>query len=183
MTESDLDLLAATRAGDGHAFAVFYRRRRGLALAFLSRRCGSAELTADLLAETFAAALAAVLDAERELPRDPVAWLLTIAHNKLVDGIRRGAVEAGARERLKMQPLQLDDGDLAEIEETAAEADLLGDLAKLLTREQLQALRARVLEERDYGEIASAMRCSEAVVRKRVSRALRILRHEMEGST
>ncbi len=39
-------------------------------------------MAAHLLAETFAAALAAVLDPERELPGEPVAWLMTIAHNK-----------------------------------------------------------------------------------------------------
>lgn len=182
MTTSDADLLAATRNGDGPAFGVFYRRRRVLTLAFLSRRAGSPEIVADLLAETFAAALAAVLDDERQLPRDPVPWLLTIAHNKLVDAMRRGRVEVVARERLEMQPLKLDDGDLAEIEDTAAENDLLDSLAKLLSPGQLEALRARVLDERDYSEIAESMQCSEAVVRKRVSRALRVLRHEMEGS-
>lgn len=182
MTASDVDLLTATRNGDGPAFGMFYRRRRGLALAFLSRRANSPEIVADLLAETFAAALAAVLDEQRELPRDPVAWLLTIAHNKLVDGLRRGKVEAVARERLEMQPLKLDDGDLAEIEEASAETNLLESLTELLSAEQLEALKARVLEERDYAEIAESMLCSEAVIRKRVSRALRVLRHEMEGS-
>jgi hypothetical protein len=46
------------------------------------------------------------------------------------------------------------------------------------------ALRARVLEERDYAEIAERMRCSQAVVRKRVSRALVRLRRQLsEEST
>ncbi|MGO9763978.1 MAG: sigma factor-like helix-turn-helix DNA-binding protein [Solirubrobacteraceae bacterium] len=42
--------------------------------------------------------------------------------------------------------------------------------------ELLDALRARILDERDYAQIARELRCSEAVVRKRVSRALRTLR-------
>jgi DNA-directed RNA polymerase specialized sigma24 family protein len=37
-----------------------------------------------------------------------------------------------------------------------------------------------VLEEREYGEIAAELECSEAVVRQRVSRALRKLREETQ---
>lgn len=182
-TLSDIELLAATKAGDGPAFGVFYRRRRGIVLAYLSRRTGNPELTADLLAETFATALAAVLDSQREPPRQPVPWLLTIAHNKLTDSMRRRQVEAAARGRLEMEPLPLGDEDLAEIEAIAAETDLLAALAGLLPPDQLAALRARVLDERAYEEIASDLKTSKAVIRKRVSRALRTLRSQMEGST
>jgi len=49
-------------------------------------------------------------------------------------------------------------------------------LADLLPADQLQALRARVIDEREYDEIARDLDCSEAVVRKRVSRALSTLR-------
>lgn len=172
----DRQLLAATRAGDGQAFAAFYRRRRAVVLAYTGRRTGDPELAADLLAETFAAALAGVLDGGRELPREPVAWLMTIAHNKLIDSVRRGQVERAARERLALEPLSLDDEDLQRIEELMAATDLESTLLELLPAEQLDALRARILDERDYAQIARELRCSEAVVRKRVSRALRTLR-------
>jgi RNA polymerase sigma factor (sigma-70 family) len=172
----DRQLLAAARAGDGQAFAAFYRRHRAIVLAYAGRRTGDAELAADLLAETFAAALAVVLDGARELPREPVAWLMTIAHNKLIDSVRRGQVERAARERLALEPLALDDRDLQRVEELMAGTDLEATLAQLLPAAQLQALRARILDERDYAQIACELRCSEAVVRKRVSRALRTLR-------
>lgn len=179
---ADVQLLAATRDGDGAAFGIFYRRRRRIVLAFLSRRTGSPELTADLLAETFATGLAAVLDRGRELPRQPIPWLLTIARNKLTDGLRRRQVESSARRRLEMERLPIGDQDVAEIDAIAAETDLLATLADLLPGDQLAALRARVLDERDYEEIATEMKTSSAVIRKRVSRALRTLRSEMEGS-
>jgi RNA polymerase sigma-70 factor (ECF subfamily) len=41
---------------------------------------------------------------------------------------------------------------------------------------QREALMARVVAEREYEDIAREMRCSEAVVRKRVSRAIAQLR-------
>ena len=48
--------------------------------------------------------------------------------------------------------------------------------------EQRDAIRAHVLEDRGYAEIASAQRLSEATVRKRVSRGLRVLRDRAGGS-
>jgi RNA polymerase sigma-70 factor (ECF subfamily) len=138
-------------------------------------------VAADLLAETFAAALVTVLDGGRELPEHPLAWLMTVARNKLIDSLRRGRVERAARERLALEPLTLDDDAVQRIEQLIDATDVAGRLAEQLPQEQLEALRARILDEQDYAEIASDLRCSEAVVRKRVSRALQTLRGAMEA--
>ena len=45
-------------------------------------------------------------------------------------------------------------------------------LVEELPGDQQDAVRARVIDERDYADIAKDLRCSEAVVRKRVSRGL-----------
>ena len=50
-----------------------------------------------------------------------------------------------------------------------------------LPEEQRHAIHARVLQERDYAEIAGELHCSEAVVRQRVSRGLRTLRARLAG--
>ncbi|TQS40085.1 RNA polymerase sigma factor [Cryptosporangium phraense] len=56
---------------------------------YLRARCGSTALAEDLTGETFLAAVAAVRQG-----RDPtVAWLITVARNKLVDHWRREARE------------------------------------------------------------------------------------------
>jgi RNA polymerase sigma-70 factor (ECF subfamily) len=177
----DLELLRATRGGDSRAFGAFFRRHRAVVLAFLGRRTRNSEVAADLLAETFAEALVTVLDLERELPEQPLAWLMTVARNKLIDGVRRGQVEQAARERLALEPLILDDDGLQRIEELIDATDVVGRLAEELPKEQFEALRSRILDEQDYAEIARDLRCSEAVVRKRVSRALQTLRGAMEA--
>jgi RNA polymerase sigma-70 factor, ECF subfamily len=179
----DRALQARTRAGDAEAFGEFYRARRGAVLAFLRPRVASAELAADLMCETFAAALAAVHDRQRELPGVPVAWLITIARNQLIDSVRRGRVEDGARRRLALQPLPLRDHDIDAIEEAAAEADLITELEAALAADQLYAFIARVLEDRSYEDIAVELQCSPSVVRKRVSRALAHLRSSRGGVT
>jgi RNA polymerase sigma factor (sigma-70 family) len=117
------------------------------------------------------------------VPPIPVAWLLVTARNLLIDSRRRGTIDDHARRRLAMQPVVLDDRDLELVEEISAETDLMRELAARLEPDQLEALRARVLDEREYAEIAAQLKCSESVVRKRVSRALGALRRAMEASS
>jgi RNA polymerase sigma factor (sigma-70 family) len=88
---TDLSLLMECRGGDPDAFGQFYVRYRELIIGYLMRRVRDPELAADLMGETFAAALVAVMDASRPLPDVPSAWLFTVARNLLVDGARRGA--------------------------------------------------------------------------------------------
>jgi RNA polymerase sigma-70 factor (ECF subfamily) len=50
---------------------------------------------------------------------------------------------------------------------------------ELLAEDQRTAIRAHIVEERPYAEIAARERVSEAVVRKRVSRGLAAVRARM----
>jgi RNA polymerase sigma factor (sigma-70 family) len=176
-SRSDDELLRQT-PDDPEAFGVFYRRHVDAVLAFFRVRTGDPELAADLMAETFAAAM---LAAPRFKPRrEPaVAWLFTIARRKLIDSWRRGRVEEAARRKLGLEPIELDDSDLERIDalvDQQRDANPLTELMHQLPSDQREALRLRVLDERDYEDIARELRCSEAVVRQRVSRATRALR-------
>jgi RNA polymerase sigma-70 factor (ECF subfamily) len=173
-TVSDDELLSTFAAGDAEAFGAFYRRHLPAVLGFFLRRTADPELTADLTAEVFAAAL---LAAERYRPgeRPALAWLYGIAAHKLADSRRRGRVESEARQRLALEPLAVDDEGLRQLEQLAdpGAAELaLADLPPGLR----DAVVARVLEERSYSEIASQLQCSEMVVRQRVSRGLSAMR-------
>jgi RNA polymerase sigma-70 factor, ECF subfamily len=174
----DDDLLAQFAAGDAEAFVAFYRRHLTAVLGFFLRRTGNPELTADLTAEVFAAAL---LAARRYRPgeRPALAWLYGIAAHKLADSRRRGRVEDDARRRLAFEPIAIDDEELARVEEMAdagaAEAAVL-----TLPPDQRDAVLARVVHERPYAEIAQQVQCSELLVRQRVSRGLRTLRAQIE---
>jgi RNA polymerase sigma-70 factor (ECF subfamily) len=159
------------------AFGVFYRRHVRPLLGYLVRRTGDAELAADLCAETFAAALDGL---HRFDPaRGPaVAWLYGIARRLLSHAAQRGVVEDRARRRLGMAPLELTD---AALERIAFEADDVATAAlDALPADQREAIQARILDERDYADIARSTRTSEAVVRKRVSRGLAGLRARMK---
>jgi RNA polymerase sigma-70 factor (ECF subfamily) len=178
---TDAELLRLT-ASEPEAFATFYRRHVRAVLAYARRRTGSAELALDLTAEVFAAALQSGRRYQPGPDGAAAAWLYGIARHKLADSARRGQIENRARQRLAMQPIELTDAGLAEVE-AAASGDPLELLLDGLPGDQRDAVRERVLEERDYQEIAARLRCSEQVVRKRVSRGLTALRARMEGET
>jgi len=159
------------------AFAQFYRRHVGALLGYLVGRTGRPELAADVCAETFARALERA--AQYHPARGPGrAWLFAIAGSVLVDGARRGRVEARARRRLGMPPRELTDADIERIEELADAGRGLDPEALVadLPADQRDAVLARVVEERPYAEIAAELEVSEAVVRQRVSRGLATLR-------
>lgn len=178
---SDRELLSASRDGDAR-FAEFFCRHREAVLAFHAHRVRDPELAADLMAETFAAALLAIHDASRPLPDVPLAWLFAIAHRKLIDSYRHGHVEDTARRQLPLDPLVLEDADIERIAEIANDVDVVAELARQLPHDQFRALHARIIDEREYADIAGELGCSPGVVRMRVSRALNTLRTATGGS-
>jgi RNA polymerase sigma factor (sigma-70 family) len=180
--DPDDELLRRFAEGDPEAFVSFYRRHLAAMLSFFLRRTSDPELTADLTAEVFAAALSA---AGRYRPgeRPAIAWLYGIAAHKLTDSRRRGRAEASARKRLALEPLVIEDEDIARIEQLASTADNQARLkaaVDALPSGQRDAVLARIVDERPYAEIASATSCSELVVRQRVSRGLQNLRSTIE---
>ncbi len=179
--DEDAALVARAARGDGDALAAIYRRYLPLVLRWSLRETGNRELAADLTAEVFAASL---LAARRYDPASGAvgAWLLGIARNKLRESRRRRRVEDSARRRLRFDPVALEDADLERVEELAGMDDRLQAMVTRLPAEQRNAIVARIVEERPYEEIASEMQCSPSVVRQRVSRGLKTLRSELEGS-
>ena len=168
--------LLARSATDPNAFAVFYRRHEGLVLRFLMSRCRDPELAADLTAEAFAAAFEAADTFDTDLAGGSSAlpWLFTIARNLLRMSVRRGVVADDARRRLGCERIPLEDSELKRVEELSG--DGIDGLLAVLSPELREAIVARVLDERDYEEIAGDLGSSQMVVRKRVSRGLSRLR-------
>ncbi|MDA0183374.1 sigma-70 family RNA polymerase sigma factor [Solirubrobacter phytolaccae] len=157
-------------------FDRMYLRYRDPVLGYFARRVGEPEVAADLMAETFARAL---VHFRTRPPDDPASWLFSIARNLLIDSARRGQVEQSARRRLRLDPLVLDDVDIQRIEEVAEAADLAETVREALSASEYEALRGRAVDEESYAELALRLRCSEAVARKRVSRAIANVRTMM----
>ncbi len=179
---TDTELLAAT-GSDPEAFGEFYDRYETAVVGYLLRRTGDVELAIDLAGEVFATALQS---ASRYRPghkdgQSAAPWLFTIAQNKLTDARRRGQVENRARRRLGLrEAIEYDDEALHRIESTRSQTGWITELLERLPDDQREAVRARILDERPYSEIAGKLQTSELVVRKRVSRGLAALRKSLE---
>ena len=178
-SRSDEALLALAFQDEG-AFAEFYRRYERPVVAFFVRAVGSGDLAADLTAEVFAQALSS---AERFDPSlgTAAAWLFGIARHVLGRSRERGQVENRARKRRQRPPLALDDELIECIEASAGDTRVL-ELLEALPAEQRHAITARIVDQRGYAEIAEELRCSQSVVRKRVSRGLTTLRTTLKES-
>src|SRR5262245_37408314 len=163
------------------AFGEFYARHETAILGFMLRRTGEPELAADLAAEAFAAALVSVRR-YRPGPAPAAAWLYGIARNVLLRSVKRHRVEDRARRRLAMPPLPVTDELLERIERVSGD-QRVEQLLERLSPEQAQAVRARVIGEEPYPQIAARLRCSESVVRQRVSRGLAVLRQINEEAS
>jgi RNA polymerase sigma factor (sigma-70 family) len=170
---SDEELLSGR---DAASFERFYRRQFDSVLAYFARRTRDPELAADLTAETFAAALAGRRRFRPETGQAG-AWLFGIASKKLADAQRRGYADMRARRRMGMERLELTDDDIVRIESFAGPQATA--LVEVLAPDQRNAVKAHVVDERDYGDIARELHTTEAVVRKRVSRGLGTLRKKI----
>lgn len=179
MELTDEQLLSAVASGDDRAFAIFYRRHVDSLIAFFRRRVSAPEQAFDLAAETLA--VVALRPGDFRGDGHAVAWLYGIARNVLRSSLRQGRIEDAARRRLGAEPTPLTDADLLAVEDRAeAGSEALRIALADLPEPTRRALLARVVEEREYPDIAEELECSEHVVRQRVSRGLARLRAGLE---
>ena len=176
---SDAELIASTES-DPQAFGEFYSRHERAVLAFFMHWCRSAEVAADLMAETFAVTLECRSRYEPERG-EPRAWLFGIAQNILARSVRRGRVENETRRRLGLSPLVVDDEALERIDAIASQDGSALVALEGLSAPLRDAVAGRVVEEREYRELARALACSESVVRQRVKRGLARIRDRLEA--
>jgi RNA polymerase sigma-70 factor (ECF subfamily) len=170
---TDEDLLLSA---DPEDFGRFYDRHVDGLLGWFARRVRDPHVAADLTAETFAAALTA-RSRFRRGPVPAAGWLFGIAHHKLADFHRRGSADDRMCRRIGLALPTLDQRDRDMIELLAR--DSAASLVDSLPTDQRDAVRAHVLEDVAYADIAAATATAEATIRKRVSRGLDALRHRV----
>ena len=175
MASTDEQLLQ----GGPRAFGEFYARHERAVFRYFYRRVVDAEVAADLTAECFAAALLSGHRFRADEGSPAVAWLFGIARNVLRRSAEQRRVESRARSRLGMPPLLLEEETLDALDRIHA-GQLMEHALAYLPADQAEAVRARIVDEREYEDIARELRTSEAVVRKRVSRGLGALRRQVE---
>lgn len=165
-----------------HDLTRLYDRHADVMLGFFARRTLEPDAAVDLVAETFARAF---MDRKRFRGRtdtEQAAWLYGIARNLLADWRRRAHVERRAMARLGVERRALTDAEYDRIEELAGLSELRDGIRAgfdRLTDDHRDALRLRIVEEREYADVAHALGITEETARARVSRALGVLRRHL----
>jgi RNA polymerase sigma-70 factor (ECF subfamily) len=165
---------------DPQAVGVLYDRYSTRLVRYLQQQGARDDVALDATQEMFARL---IVQGRRVRPSSDGTiwpWLAVSGRNLLRDWQRRGAIEAKARHRLNLPVSPEATDPLARIEATQLQAGLSDGLERL-SPDQRTAVTARVIQERDYSEIADATGTSEATVRRRVSRGLRAMQTFLQG--
>jgi RNA polymerase sigma-70 factor (ECF subfamily) len=168
---------------DADDIADLYATHARALVAYFARRTFDPQVATELMAETFAAAVA---DRRAFRGTDAGAWLYGIARHQLLQWYRRAGVERRALAKLGLEPPGLADVEYERIEELSGLADLRARVAELIAAlpdEHRLALQLRIVEERGYDEVAAALGVDQQAARARVSRALRGLAADLDAET
>lgn len=177
---SDEQLLAVqTPPRAGYAFGEFYRRHESLVVAFHMRRVRNAEVAADLTSETFAQALGSRYAFRSRGDGSAAGWLYGIARFVFLRHVRRAEVEHRLERKLQRFQPHLEPDALAAIELASTDSEVHTAL-ELLPPKQREAVRAYVIDDLTYEDIADASGSEPSAVRKRVSRGLAALRETFQ---
>lgn len=161
-----------------------FREEYGRIIATLIRQSGSFDLAEEALNEAFVTAAASW---ERDgPPRNPAAWLTTVAHRRLVDAIRRDKTRTDKQPEIEYETSRLQPfAEPASIEETVEyPGEYPDDRLRLiftcchpsLGRDAQVALTLRTLSGLTTTEIAHAFLLPEPTLAQRLVRAKQKIR-------
>jgi RNA polymerase sigma-70 factor (ECF subfamily) len=157
-----------------------FREEYGRIIATLIRHSGSFDLAEEALNEAF---VAAAESWERDgPPRNPGAWLTTVAHRKLLDAVRRDKTRADKQPEIEYEATRLQPFAQPELIEEVVEYP--DDRLRLictcchpsLSREAQVALTLRTFGGLTTAEIAHAFLLPEATLAQRLVRAKQKIR-------
>ena len=177
-SESIRASILARSVDDADAFAAFYERYIRRVSVYFVRRVLDPEVAIDLTAETFALALERRRQFRGRSEQEEQGWLFAIARSLLHAYWRKGRIERAAVARLGIERPSLGTEDIEYLHRQAGIETVRVRLAEALDAvrpEQAAAILARVLEEREYAEIAAEFETTPDVIRARVSRGLKTM--------
>jgi len=180
MSDSDTSLVQRARDGDRPAFEELVRRTSRLVFARLYLDTGCADRAEDLLQETFLLAFRALTKLADPAGFRP--WLLSIAHNALIDDARRST----RLKRLRPPPSDLPIGELPSAgpspvdvaERTELRQRVLAVL-RSLPEEYRLPLTLRYITGADFDAISQQLGLTNGSLRGLLYRGLKMLRDRL----
>ena len=169
--------IAKARQGDAAALSAIYDQYAQKIYVYFYHRLGDRQLAEDLTGDVFVRMVEAA-DTARFADTSLSGWLYRIAHNLLVDYLRRRREEVGLPERL---PSQGGDEDPTAVAERKLAQDRLRQALQTLTEEQRQVIILRFGEGLTAREVAAIMGKRENAIWQLQHRALNNLRRALAG--
>lgn len=178
--KEDHHLIRKIAEGDSKAFEILFAKHKGIVFGYLKRLTGQHGLAEDIMQDVW---MSVLQNSSEFKPMGSVkSWILTMAHNKVMDEFRRA------------KRWQMDDIDDTE---STPLADPSVGLDELLSQKELQSYFNEVLqslkenqrtalvmwmtEEFSNQEIGTQMGISEGAVKQLLLRAQESIRKEMKG--
>jgi RNA polymerase sigma-70 factor, ECF subfamily len=165
--------------GDGEAFAQLYQEYLDKIYRYIYLRTGNQEKAEDLTQEVFARALEAIGHYKwRNLPFS--SWLFRIAHNQIIDSIRKES---------KIEKMEWDDNivpshdfDPERTTQHKLEAEELTEMIKKLSPAQREVISLRFGAELSVAETADALGKNTGTIKALQHNAIISLRKMMAGT-
>jgi RNA polymerase sigma-70 factor (ECF subfamily) len=180
MSETDTDLVVRARTGDRQAFEELVRRTSRLVFARLYLDTGHTQRAEDLLQETLLLAYRSLRKLENPAQFRP--WLLTIAHNVVIDAARRDS-------RQKRNPGMNGTTELSSVpanglspEDAAQREELRGAVLSVLRsmpEEYRLPLTMRYITGADYDTIGEQLGLTNGSLRGLLHRGLKMLKDRL----
>ena len=169
------ELMQKSITGDEEAFGLLYQAYFSPIYRYIYFRVQNKAVAEDITQAVFLKVFEK-LPQYRDRQRPPLAYLFTVARNKVIDHWRKNKfVEPLAdRDNLNQLP-DYSDGPEGLVSRTLAVSEISRGLENI-SQEQREVIIAKYINEKTYAEIAQATGKNEAAVRKIASRGLNQLR-------
>ena len=159
--------------GDSKAFVVLYGRYRRPLYGYIRSKVSKKELADEIFQATFFNLHRSRARYRHGLKFD--AWLFSICRNAMRDYFRKLKTSERQNETFYEEEIS------SEMDESIEVSSALTEKVAQLPKDQRQIIEQRVIEEREFSEIATALSTTRENVRQILSRALRKLRMEAEN--
>lgn len=176
-------LQRAQKEGDSEAFGELYRRYANRIYRYLLSKTGNVALAEDLTAEVFVRLIERI-GQYTIAPRDNIAifsaWLYRIAHNLMIDEMRKHQRHTSL-EPNDLAHLNEPKPSVAALVERKLESEQVFKRLAALSDEQRQVILLRFIEQYSIAETARIMGKSEGAVKVLQYRAMQNLRTLLGG--
>lgn len=176
----DLELMQRIAAGDEAAMSLLYTEHESSVYAFAMKKLNDSQAAADIVHDVMIAIWKGAAFQGRSSLR---SWILGIAHNKIVDHIRK-SVRHDAEE-LDESMNQTEDESITasplDMVQAAQNSSFLRHCLEKLSDLHKQVVHLAFFEDLPYGEIAGIIGAPEGTVKTRMYHAKLALKRCLQG--